>query len=261
MKRNIHSLGTVALVAVVMSGCNNSIKVTEMPANSIDSCYTQSEIGSDLSGMVTPFTDSVLSVWESASHNGLSPQQMKNERACWEKYRQAAYNTFDQLYLGVLFGSMVGMGLQELNDDLTFQFLNSFTKSPSRHALVSDQMVLAEYDGLLASTKEECDPEDSHTFEVKRKAVMAEREAWVNWLSFRASVSESLTGNEKSTYDACTNELRRAKLIQLKNRYLYDGVIDDDRLYDLFLSRNCTDTKLRNYSNVYRVRDSIYGRY
>ena len=62
----------------------------------------------------------------------------------------------------------------------------------------------------------------------------------------RDQISEMLCGKSKTVYDNATNEIRRRKLVMLKNHYLGYGVVSDE-LLESILSPSCTDEELLNF--------------
>ena len=257
MRKSMFSLGTMALMSVVVAGCNNSIVATEMPDIPLDSCYTQSEYNHYFACWARDYADSVGAEWDAAPMAGLTVRQKKRERALWENYLEAAEEVYRRIRMNDFCGTAAPMGFAEYRHDLNAQVLASFAYAGKGHEPVANQMVLDEYDGLKAEEVEEIAPGYMKEYSLadKMKAMRAERKAWSRWQAFRAKVSKRLEGEAKTTYDARTNELRRMKLIQLKNRYMY-GLMSNDFI-ELMLDPNCSDEELLQYTNVNQKSDSV----
>lgn len=126
-----------------------------------------------------------------------------------------------------------------------------------RHATVTEGAVLDEYRRFMAFFKDESFFEPGHSYPQNdlRKALGDERAAWQAWMSSRRTVSSLLSGLCKETYDKATNNVRRYKLIMLKNRYQGYGLVSGDIL-DCILSYDCSDSEIgvfsfeRNWNNL-----------
>ena len=70
--------------------------------------------------------------------------------------------------------------------------------------------------------------------------------AWQGWMSSRRAVSSKLTGLCKDCYDNSTNNVRRNKLIMLKNRYQGYGLVGQSML-DALLPYGCKDSEIESY--------------
>ena len=91
------------------------------------------------------------------------------------------------------------------------------------------------------------DPDFSYPLTVRRKALADERDAWKEWMSSRRLVSSRLTGLCKDAYDNSTNNVRRRKLIMLKNRYQGFGLTSGD-IMDCILPYTCKDSEMDEFS-------------
>lgn len=126
-----------------------------------------------------------------------------------------------------------------------------------RHATVTEGAVLDEYRRFMAFLKDEAFFEPGHSYPQNdlRKALGDERAAWQAWMSSRRTVSSLLSELCKETYDNATNNVRRYKLIMLKNRYQGYGLVSGDIL-DCILSYDCSDSEIgvfsfeRNWNNL-----------
>jgi hypothetical protein len=61
-----------------------------------------------------------------------------------------------------------------------------------------------------------------------RRVLDEERRAWQSWMRSRDGVSSLLDGLCRDCYDNATNNVRRLKLIMLKNRYQGYGMTSGD---------------------------------
>lgn len=99
-----------------------------------------------------------------------------------------------------------------------------------RHVPVGEGKVLDEYRRFMSFFEDEefFEPEFSYPVPVLRKVLSDEMEAWRAWMRSRAAVSSLLEGLCKDCYDNSTNNVRRLKLIMLKNRYQGYGMTSGD---------------------------------
>ena len=124
-----------------------------------------------------------------------------------------------------------------------------------RHARVTDGAVLDEYRRFMAFFGDGSffDPVFGYPEAELRKALGDERAAWQAWMSSRRQVSSLLSGLCKETYDNATNNVRRRKLIMLKNRYEGYGLASGDVLGCL-LPYDCADSEIGTFSFEERWR-------
>ena len=101
-----------------------------------------------------------------------------------------------------------------------------------KHSLVSDASVSNEYSRFKDFFKDHSffDPEYSYPESELRSALDDEMRAWEKWMATRRIVSSLLDGLCKEVYDNSTNNVRRYKLIMLKNRYQGYGVTSESML-------------------------------
>ena len=118
-----------------------------------------------------------------------------------------------------------------------------------RHERVSDGEVLDEYRRFMEFFGDGSffDQESGYPVSVLRGALAEEVKAWRAWMAARRTVSSLLSGLCKETYDNATNNVRRRKLIMLKNRYQGYGIISGDIL-DCILPYDCTDPEIGGFS-------------
>jgi hypothetical protein len=148
-----------------------------------------------------------------------------------------------------------------LTDSLDYQFAHKRSMIGEyvveKHARVSETDVLREYGKFSAffRDKDFFEPEFSYPLPVLRSALDKEKSAWILWMASRHKVSSLLEGLCKETYDNATNNVRRRKLVMLKNRYQGYGLVSGDIL-DCILSYDCPDPEIvgfsfeRNWSNL-----------
>lgn len=118
---------------------------------------------------------------------------------------------------------------------MTFGHLNA-TK-------VSADLVLNEYTlfkTILAErSKKQKDPEFNdpewyYPLEEQINALEEDQFAWEKWMKARSVVSSTLDENLRNQYDNLTNNIRRRKLIDLKNRYEGFGMMSEYQ-YEMIL--------------------------
>ena len=118
-----------------------------------------------------------------------------------------------------------------------------------RHAKISDKSVLREYDRFMEYFEDKTffDPEYCYPVEKLKSVLKNEKKAWLRWMASRDEVSAVLTGLCKECYDNSTNNVRRHKLIMLKNRYQGFGVTSQFIL-DCLLPYGCHDSEIAAFS-------------
>ena len=99
-----------------------------------------------------------------------------------------------------------------------------------RHAPLGERQVLAEYRRFMAffENEEFFEPGFSYPVPELRRVLDEERKAWQAWMRSRDEVSSLLDGLCRDCYDNATNNVRRLKLIMLKNRYQGYGLSSGD---------------------------------
>ena len=117
-----------------------------------------------------------------------------------------------------------------------------------RHAQISDKSVLREYKRFMEYFEDKTffDPEYSYPIEELRNALECEMKAWQAWMESRKAVSSILTGLCKDCYDNATNNVRRHKLIMLKNRYQGFG-LTSQFILDCLLPYHCQDSEIESF--------------
>lgn len=118
-----------------------------------------------------------------------------------------------------------------------------------RHAQIDNSSVLKEYLRFMDFFKDESffEPEYSYSVSELRSVLEDEMKAWQGWMLSRDKVSSTLTGLCKDCYDNATNNIRRHKLIMLKNRYQGFGITSKTTL-DCLLPYSCEDPDIDLFS-------------
>lgn len=178
---------------------------------------------------------------------------LRQKQSAFKAYRKSEKNLADDILLG---GSWWWFTLIEfmrecdqLNRDSKMVLFARLTQSTDTmvsypYKVITKSAISAEYkktEHYLCYhelTYELTDTIRIHSLLNKDKA------AWFRWMQARATVSASLTGNIKSDYDNTTNRMKRAKLIQLKNRFNGYGVMSN-QMSECLLSDDCTDKELQ----------------
>ena len=194
---------------------------------------------------------------------------LKEEEKTWQNYHKeisSAYHVIDGANSMASAWSMAICGIIEDNAkmrevslaDFYFALTDSLDYSVTRwrsvidsyeivkHSPVPAEKVLAEYRRFMDSMEEE-DEEYYPPLAERRKALAKESEAWKKWMQKRQKVSSLLTGLCKEAYDNATNNVRRYKLIMLKNRYEGYGITSGDVL-DCLIPYTATDEELNGPS-------------
>ena len=149
-----------------------------------------------------------------------------------------------------------------LTDNLDYEFLHKTSRigeyEVERHAEVKDKDVLDEYERFMALIEQSFfDPECHYSKTVMRNALKKEMTAWKGWMSSREQVSDNLDGLCKDVYDNATNNVRRYKLIMLKNRYQGYGLTSSS-VEDCLLNYSCSDEDIEDFYFEKRWR-SLYS--
>jgi hypothetical protein len=117
-----------------------------------------------------------------------------------------------------------------------------------RHDPIDDRMILEEYRHFMDFCNDErfFTPGECYPVEELKGVLEDEMRAWQGWMSSRRAVSSKLTGLCKDCYDNSTNNVRRHKLIMLKNRYQGYGLVGQSML-DALLPYGCKDSEIEPY--------------
>jgi uncharacterized protein YecT (DUF1311 family) len=117
-----------------------------------------------------------------------------------------------------------------------------------RHDPIDDGRVLEEYRRFMDFCNDErfFTPGECYPVEELRGVLEDEMRAWQGWMYSRRAVSSRLNGLCKDCYDNSTNNIRRHKLIMLKNRYQGYGVVGQSML-DALLTYDCPDSEIESY--------------
>ena len=215
-----------------------------------------------------------LLVREAMRHSDMSlADALKKEQEAWLTYHStldAAFRIIDGNPLGMTGSAwpMAICGILRDNADMRSLSLEDFYFAMTdsldyhiahkrsyigeyeieRHDPVDDGRVLEEYRRFMDFCKEErfFTPGESYSVEELRGVLEDEMRAWQGWMYSRRAVSSRLTGLCKDCYDNSTNNVRRHKLIMLKNRYQGYGVVSQSML-DALLTYGCPDSEVESY--------------
>jgi len=211
------------------------------------------------------FYDRVL-LREAVRHSPLHiAQTLKNEEKAWGEYNAAVYFGYRKIHgdpkgFNGSAWPMATCGIAEddarmreesltdfyfaLTDSLDYQIrhplsvINSYELK--KHTEVSQDRVLKEYQRFMDSFE---DDEYNYPVSERKKALQKEMDAWKKWMKYRGVVSSQLHGLCKEAYDNSTNNIRRYKLIMLKNRYEGYGITSGD-VMECLLPYTASDEEL-----------------
>lgn len=113
-----------------------------------------------------------------------------------------------------------------------------------KHTEIQEEKVLREYRDFINSLEED---EFAYPISQRKNVLTMEMNAWRKWMKSRKEVSSLLTGLVKECFDNSTNNVRRNKLIMLKNRYEGYGLTSGEVLSCL-LPYDVTDDELNGPS-------------
>lgn len=74
-----------------------------------------------------------------------------------------------------------------------------------------------------------------------------DKQLWKNWMRARTRISNGLTGYVKTVYDNTTNNIKRHKLILLKNHFLNYTTPLHQQPNGSVLFFDCTDKELQDF--------------
>jgi len=188
------------------------------------------------------------------------------EDSAWNQYMRAMSTVVDSVVMcrpcgqGTISGLEYIAFMMELRDQhLAMMETELYYRDPHypilRHMTITDAMIDAAYEELRANQKlhEYEMPEyfeDVIRCEVpipeRQKAIDADVQTWTRLMFVRDSVAKQLPRKYRSGYQYATNELKREKLIMLKNRYREHNLMCDD-YYQTLLPHDCSDSLLLRY--------------
>ena len=206
-------------------------------------------LGADLDADMRAFYQRILS--DAVCRHAGQPIQaaVRKESAAITAYDRAA---------GVLFAKVDGMeGSSSPYRTAQFRIRNIEGRIRDREALlfaltedavpqflpdtrITEADVEREYETFAATFRDDA---YSTPAAERRAALEQERRAWKRWMTARAEVSRLLDGNPKTTFDQATRNLRRDKLILLKNRCNIPGYLSAS-FEALLLSEDNTDEEI-----------------
>ena len=181
---------------------------------------------------------------------------LASEHCAWKEYEETLYDVCDKIVVGKHGGSGAPMAYgdffiesyeQRLISLLDYYFIlgDSNYQPTERHRLIPDKMMQKAYsdfyDDLINSDFED------YSVEEKRCALNNDMRFWNKWMAERQKISKQLSLPFKRIYDNCTNNLKRRKLIQLKNQYCEHMAGLPQSTADVLLQQDCSDKELFNY--------------
>ena len=215
------------------------------------------------------FYDRVL-LREAVRHSPLHiAQTLKNEEKAWGEYSAAVYFGYRKIHgdpkgFNGSAWPMATCGIAEddarmreesltdfyfaLTDSLDYQIrhplsvINSYELK--KHTEVSQDRVLKEYQRFMDSFE---DDEYNYPVSERKKALQKEMDEWKKWMKYRGVVSSQLKGLCKEAYDNSTNNIRRYKLVMLKNRYEGYGITSGE-VMECLLPYTASDEELNGQS-------------
>lgn len=246
---------SLAGAACVNGDADEDIEVTidTSPALPLDECMTQYEINHYFAMRARNYEDSVRRAFSAFLKGNASASWLEKDLAMWENYKDAALESYRRINMGGFCGSAAPLGMADFAYDLVGQLLASFAYEGEAHMQVTDQMVDDAYDRFLNFGIDTCESDGDYPLKEKRACLQSDKKAWSRWMLHRARVAGKLTGADRERYERNTNELRRMKLIQLKNQY-QDYGLQSDEDFDRMLDADCTDEQLRQYTSYDRMR-------
>lgn len=220
------------------------------------------------------YYDRVL-VREAIRHsNGRTAALLEKEEKAWTHYHDALDSAFQKIdgspdgmvgsawpmaICGIAYDNaqMRAESLEDfyfaLTDSLDYHIAHGKCKigqyEIERHTHIDNGSVLKEYLHFMNLFKDEnfFNPEFSYPVPELRSVLEDEMKAWQGWMVSRDKVSSTLTGLCKDCYDNATNNIRRHKLIMLKNRYQGFGPTSEITL-DCLLPYSCKDSEIDLFS-------------
>lgn len=120
----------------------------------------------------------------------------------------------------------------------------SFSKTTFTMEMIKDS-----YSAFVMSVSEDEYCENKPHY---RNALRKEQSRWNMWMKTRTAISRKVDCSTRRYYDECTNILRRAKLIQLKNQNQTLGMTSQETLC-CALPDGCSDKTLLEYPGFDKV--------
>lgn len=203
-----------------------------------------------------------------------SAEVLNEEFASWKEYISAADNAFEKIQMGLGFqGSASPMsysGFRSESMEMLSQALIPFylmisdpknAPEADAHGVTTLIDVDDEYQVFLSSivkkmTEEKdsefFDPNSYYPLKEQTAALEKDQSSWQKWMEAREKVAESLEGDLQLQYENATNNIRRRKLIDLKNRYEGYG-ITSEFILGILLKYDCSDAELseHNYEQLW----------
>lgn len=120
--------------------------------------------------------------------------------------------------------------------------------------IVPTERVRREYEHFVMTLEDE---EGFYPLDKRRRMLKTEASAWLRWMKSRSEVSSRLSGMGKVVYDNATNNVKRKKLIALKNCYEDYGFTSQD-VIDLLIPYSASEEEL-NGPNFKEKWKALYG--
>lgn len=195
-----------------------------------------------------------------------------SERYDWHQYKIAHFDSYSGVYATV---NYVSNNVVETWQPLYLQSLLDFYFSlttpdiyiPEQHWYVSDNAIRKAYThaeelwSIPDIDESQCSEYKTYLNEGKTEYTVdtvryqadiyrlfqTDRQLWRNWMRARARISNGLTGYVKAIYDNTTNNIKRHKLILLKNHFLNYTTPLNQQSNGSVLFFDCTDKELQNF--------------
>lgn len=180
-----------------------------------------------------------------------------NDNKAWNNYAKTMENC-KKAFLMIDDNSSAPMTMSDFEIDYANQRLISLVDIYNyhkdmkdilpKHGLVSNKRINDAYSTFISAAEHDCWYEDWNDTIIAKmvSALHNEHKAWTAWINQREKTSQQLDGEIKEIYINSTNELKRAKLIQLLNQYNGYGIESND-VWETILHSNCTDKQLNSY--------------
>ena len=176
------------------------------------------------------------------------------EKKAWMKYQEAVGNVANSVEHGsswpMFFSAVMQQGIQlretsfshlllRINGEMTSNSTTTFSMS----------MIKDAYSAFIKAVGKDEFIENKQRYQ---ETLRKEQLCWEEWMATRENISKVLDLVTQKLYDECTNLVRRAKLIQVKNQNKALGMCGQDEL-DCVLPTDCTDQALLNYPGFDKV--------
>ncbi len=190
---------------------------------------------------------------------------LEQEKAIFDKYYKVSVISFNKVSGNEDVGSgwVSSMTENQYRSSLISDYNNAFEASyfaladeepelSKRHQYISFERLAREYEAF-ASERENVKyrhyfDADAEVVEKEKKLLREDQQAFEQWILIREKISESLPENARDIFNNATNEIKRDKLILLKNRFSDFGITSNE-VIEALLPYDCTDEQLFNYTS------------